>query len=74
LLIKKPPENKKCPLPERAYFVKTPHLPDKPQDLAPCLITVRLPGFTGPVSSAALDKVVFILYITCGILSIGAGK
>lgn len=35
-----------------------PHLPaDPPQDLAPCAGSLRwLPGFIGPVPSAALDK------------------
>lgn len=41
-------------------FIKNPHLPDKPQELAPFLNTDifnRLPGFTEPVFSATLDKV-----------------
>jgi hypothetical protein len=39
--------------PENRTF-KIIYLPAQPQDLAPC--HRRLPGFTGPVPSAALDK------------------
>jgi hypothetical protein len=33
--------------------------------------SVRLPGFTGPVSSAALDKVINVLYYKKTTMSIG---
>lgn len=61
-------------------FFKNPHLPDKPQELAPFLNNIiiikfnRLPGFTEPVFSATLDKVMKVLYTIQIILSIEIEK